>query len=482
MEQQEPRRDPRHFPRRRVGDAAIERPAAGRFCGECGQRLRPTDEVCPQCSTPRATFEQEPPAGPDAGSRSTLGRLLDPTRDAGAEPSGPFAGIGGLLSQRFGHRVESWPRFAEQPGGHYIDGGVLTSARVEIPFDQWLIVFDTFNPSKSTYTRVRAHLTMAEPFTFKIYRGTLFSEIGKLLGMQDIVTGIPAIDDRLIIQGHNREKITRMLSNEMIQTGLLDQPMLDIYTTSKDGRDLLEYQCLGVITELDRLMSLADLFVAMLTYLTDGDTLRLEQAAPDSLVAPGPDAPVAAQPSSSRLVDAQPPIGSPFAATAPPPVEPPATVAHDQPAAPPGHDSQPSPGPGGSGPERELAERRGGVTEIAPAGADPSRLLVGAAAAAAGGAGDRRPVENACEVQFEQTAAGVLDVTLRFIARTSDAGAPSVAASPPFKQYSYEREPNVYSREVTDALEALAVTLQAAGWRESPERGERWYSRRFTRR
>lgn len=56
-----------------------------------------------------------------------------------------------------------------------------------------------------------------DSFYFKIYRKGLFSDLGKLLGMQDISVGYSEFDEDFIIKGNDEEKLTRLFSNEKIE-------------------------------------------------------------------------------------------------------------------------------------------------------------------------------------------------------------------------------------------------------------------------
>ena len=54
---------------------------------------------------------------------------------------------------------------------------------------------------------MRAPYVNPEGFRFTIYRKGLFSDLGKLLGMQDIEVGDPEFDEAFIIKGNDESKV-----------------------------------------------------------------------------------------------------------------------------------------------------------------------------------------------------------------------------------------------------------------------------------
>ena len=58
---------------------------------------------------------------------------------------------------------------------------------------------------------MRAPYVNPEGFRFTIYRKGIFSELGKLLGMQDIEVGDPEFDEAFIIKGNDEFKVRESL-------------------------------------------------------------------------------------------------------------------------------------------------------------------------------------------------------------------------------------------------------------------------------
>ena len=59
--------------------------------------------------------------------------------------------------------------------------------------DQWTVTLDTYvvstGKTSAIYTRMRAPYVNPDGFRFKIYRKSIFTGIGKALGMQDVDIG-----------------------------------------------------------------------------------------------------------------------------------------------------------------------------------------------------------------------------------------------------------------------------------------------------
>lgn len=173
----------------------------------------------------------------------------------------------GFLRRLFGpSRKEIWQQFCQEVGGQYVKGGFLKGDKVLIHHGQWTITLDTFTESSgdssSTYTRLRAPYINKDGFRFTIYRKSIFSGLGKLLGMQDVEIGDPEFDEAFIIKGNDEAKLRALFANERIRRLIQMQPR--IYLTAKDE---LYFRVLGVIKDFDRLKSLYYLFAEMLHYL-----------------------------------------------------------------------------------------------------------------------------------------------------------------------------------------------------------------------
>jgi len=171
-------------------------------------------------------------------------------------------------------RQEIWQQFAAAVGGNYTEGGFWNAGKVEAGHGQWVITLDTYTVSTGkscvVFTRMRAPYVNPDAFRFTVYRKNIFSGIGKWFGMQDITVGEPWFDEAFIVQGNDENQVRRLLAVPKLRYLIRAQP--DIRFTVKDdegfwgGRnfppnvDELYFETSGVITDVNRLRQLYDLF------------------------------------------------------------------------------------------------------------------------------------------------------------------------------------------------------------------------------
>lgn len=182
-----------------------------------------------------------------------------------------------FLQSLFGpSKDDIWEQFAAAEGGFFTQGGFLSgSSKVEAAHGQWTVVLDTYAVSNgktaTTFTRMRAPYVNPDGFHFKIYRRGIFSNLGKMLGMQDVAVGYPQFDDEFIIQGDDEAKLRRLFANQKIRDLIDRQSDIQFAVRDDDGNfwtgrnlpagvDELYFQVVGVIKDVDRLKLLYDLF------------------------------------------------------------------------------------------------------------------------------------------------------------------------------------------------------------------------------
>ena len=116
---------------------------------------------------------------------------------------------------------EVWQQFSQEIGAEFVEGGFWKGNKVQAHVDPWTITLDTYTVntqhSHVTYTRMRAPYVNPEGFRFTIYRKGFFSDLGKLLGMQDIEVGDPDFDEAFIIKGNDEFKVRDLLANPHIR-------------------------------------------------------------------------------------------------------------------------------------------------------------------------------------------------------------------------------------------------------------------------
>src|SRR3954451_11430267 len=164
---------------------------------------------------------------------------------------------------------EAWRRLGEEAGAEFIEGGFWKGSKVQAHVGPWTVTLDTHTVHTGhahfTYTRMRAPYVNPEGFRFTAYRKGLFSELGKLLGMQDVEVGDPEIDEAFIVKGSDEYKVRELFADPEVRAlaGVrelrslpLGQPSIRL--TVKDGEgwfgpsfpedvDELHFQVVGVI-------------------------------------------------------------------------------------------------------------------------------------------------------------------------------------------------------------------------------------------
>jgi hypothetical protein len=181
-----------------------------------------------------------------------------------------------FLRSLFGpSKEEIWRQFCAETGGNYVDGGFWKGAKAVATHDQWSVTLDTYTVSTGkssvTYTRMRAPYVNPDGFNFTIYRKGIFSDLGKMLGMQDVTVGIPDFDEAFIIKGNDEQKLQRLFANPKIRELVNDQPAIRFCVDSNGqsflgvgglppGVDELHFQIVGMITDVERLKLLYELF------------------------------------------------------------------------------------------------------------------------------------------------------------------------------------------------------------------------------
>ena len=186
-----------------------------------------------------------------------------------------------FLRQLFGpSREEVWRQLCAEIDAEYVDGGFWRSGKVLAQVGPWTLTLDTYvvssGKSSTTFTRMRAPFVNADGFRFTIYRHGYFTELGKLLGMQDVEIGDPAFDAEFVIKGNDENKLRALLANSRLKELMARQPTITLSvqddegwfgSTFPEGVDELRFSVVGVIKDVDRLKSLYELFAEALHQL-----------------------------------------------------------------------------------------------------------------------------------------------------------------------------------------------------------------------
>jgi len=174
-------------------------------------------------------------------------------------------------------RDEVWRQLSEEIGAEVVQGGFWKGgSKVKAHVGPWTVTLDLNNDGESQSTRIRAPYVNPEGFRFTIYRKGFFSDLGKLLGMQDIEVGDPEFDEAFIIKGNDEGKVCSLFANPKIRQMILAQPKIRLEVKDSEGWfgpkfpegvDELHFKVLGVIKDVERLKTLFDLFAAVLDQL-----------------------------------------------------------------------------------------------------------------------------------------------------------------------------------------------------------------------
>ncbi|MFZ7121330.1 MAG: DUF3137 domain-containing protein [Eubacteriaceae bacterium] len=187
-------------------------------------------------------------------------------------------------------KKEVWNQLSNEINADMVDGGFWKGNRVEARHNQWTIYLDTYTVSTGksaiTYTRMRAPFVDKDGFNFKIYKKGVFSDIGKMFGMQDIEVGFEEFDENYIIQGNNEYLVKKLFSSYRIRQLIQKQPKIRLEIKKSEGifgpafteeERELHFLVVGVIKDIELLKSLFELFSETL------EELKLMGSASDDL-------------------------------------------------------------------------------------------------------------------------------------------------------------------------------------------------------
>ncbi len=187
----------------------------------------------------------------------------------------------GIIRDLFGpSKDEMWQQLATEINANFVDGGFWSGSKVLARTGVWTITLDTYTVStgKTTmvFTRMRAPYINRDGFRFKVYRKSMFSGLGKMLGMQDVEIGEPQFDEEFIIKGNDELKLKKLFSYPKLRELLLSQREVNFEikddegwfaTNFPEGVDELVFQAAGVITDIGELKNLYEIFALILDQL-----------------------------------------------------------------------------------------------------------------------------------------------------------------------------------------------------------------------
>ena len=182
-----------------------------------------------------------------------------------------------FLKALFGpSQKEIWQQLSTEVHGKFHEGGLLTGSAVQARTRDWIITLDTYTSgdgkTNQTFTRLRAPYFNPEGFRFEVYRASIFTGLGKALGMQDIEVGHPRFDEDFVIKSNAPRRVGRLFDNEKIRHLIDAQPRIHLSVKAHEGWlskfpagvDELHFQAAGTIKDLAQLRTLFDLFAEVL--------------------------------------------------------------------------------------------------------------------------------------------------------------------------------------------------------------------------
>ena len=173
-----------------------------------------------------------------------------------------------------------WQAFADEIGGEYIGGGIFSAKKIIYNNGNWTFLLDTYTVDKTVFTRMRAPFVNPEKLFFKIYRHSVFSSIGKAMGMQDIEIGDLGFDEDFILKGNDPKILKLLLEDIRIKNYFQQLRKVCIEIKENDGffgadfpegTDELYFRCPGILRDQNQLKTLFDLFALILERLVRVD-------------------------------------------------------------------------------------------------------------------------------------------------------------------------------------------------------------------
>jgi hypothetical protein len=179
-------------------------------------------------------------------------------------------------------RREAWLRFCDQIGADFTKGRSGQSDRIIARFREWTIILDNLavaapGGAVAIYTRMRVPYVNRDGFHFRIYSRKFPYGVGKKLpGIRSVEIGDPEFDQHFVIKGNSEPKIRALFGSPGIRQLIQSQPSIDlevrhdrdgIEPNLPDGIDQLYFHEGGIITDVERLRALYDLFTEILDHL-----------------------------------------------------------------------------------------------------------------------------------------------------------------------------------------------------------------------
>jgi hypothetical protein len=178
------------------------------------------------------------------------------------------------LRERFaGHENALWKKISDELGGQLTDQKGARHDKVVADIGSWTVTLDQHTEagyrSEHVYTRLRAAFVNPDGLRFAVSHQTVFANIGKLVGLQDIQVDHEPFDNMFLIQGTDADKIKALFDDDKLRELTKLEPNIHLQVRDAgswfedfypDNVDELVLEVQGEVKDLDRLKRLFDLF------------------------------------------------------------------------------------------------------------------------------------------------------------------------------------------------------------------------------
>ena len=175
--------------------------------------------------------------------------------------------------------ADAWAALANEINARHEPGRWLRGSRVVASVGPWRLTLDTVqHDENNVFTRLRAPFVNPGGFRFLVYRATIFTGLGKALGMQDIAVGDPAFDEPFVVQGNDDGRVRELLADPELRRLIALERHFRLEVKDDEGWfgttypaevDELVFLAGGVIKDVDRLRRMFDLFARTLQRLCE---------------------------------------------------------------------------------------------------------------------------------------------------------------------------------------------------------------------
>ncbi len=119
-------------------------------------------------------------------------------------------------------------------------------------------------------TTFRSQVEHAGDFKFAIHHQGFLDEIGKFFGMQDIETGYPEFDEKVVVKSNDEEKVKSFFSEAQVRAAFKDLSDFTFHITkhhideTENQADFLELNIEEAVVDITILRSLFNAFCSVL--------------------------------------------------------------------------------------------------------------------------------------------------------------------------------------------------------------------------